>query len=133
MSRRSNGRPRGGMSWEGFVIENLIATESLAHPASRFWFHRTHSGSEVDLVVDRGERRIGFEVKLAAAVGVREAAGLAQARSDGVIHEGVLLYHGEREFALGEGIRAMPVDPVLRGGAAGMRFRGSAVWRFNGL
>lgn len=118
---------RGG-SWEGFVIENLIALESLARPSSRFWFHRTHSGSEVDLVVDRGERRIGFEVKLATAVGVREAAGLAQARMDGVIHEGVVLYAGGRENALGEGIRARPVEPVLRG-FSGPEVHGSVVQR----
>jgi len=104
-----------GMSWEGFVIENLIALELLARPSSRFWFHRTHSGSEVDLIIDRGDRRIGVEVKMAAAVGTREAAGLAQARADGVIHEGFLLHHGDRNFALGEGIRAVPVTPVLRG------------------
>ena len=104
-----------GMSWEGFVIENLIALESLERPSSRFWFHRTHSGSEVDLIIDRGDRRIGVEVKMAAAVGSREAAGLVQAREDGVIHEGLLLHHGEREFPLAEGVRALPVEPMLRG------------------
>ena len=104
-----------GMSWEGFVIENLIALESLARPSSRFWFHRTHSGSEVDLIIDRSDRRIGVEIKLAAAVGARDAAGLVQARADGVIHEGLLLHHGERDFPLAEGVRAMPVEPVLRG------------------
>jgi predicted AAA+ superfamily ATPase len=104
-----------GMSWEGFVIENLIALESLARPSSRFWFHRTHSGSEVDLIIDRSDRRIGVEIKLAAAVGARDAAGLVQARADGVIHEGLLLHHGERDFLLAEGVRAVPVEPVLRG------------------
>ncbi|MBM3882539.1 MAG: ATP-binding protein [Verrucomicrobia bacterium] len=105
-----------GNSWEGFVVENLIALELLARPSSRFWFHRTHSGSEVDLIVDRGNRRIGFEVKLAAAVGSRDAAGLIQARADGVIDEGVLLYHGERSVPLAEGVQALPAGPVLRGG-----------------
>lgn len=103
-----------GMSWEGFVIENLIALESLDRPSTRFWFHRTHSGSEVDLIVDRGSRRMGYEIKLAAAVGPRDAAGLVQAMADGVIHEGILLYHGEREFSLGDGVRAMPAEGVLR-------------------
>lgn len=105
-----------GMSWEGYVIENLIALEALARPSSRFWFYRTHSGSEVDLVIDRGDRRIGFEIKLAMAVGSRDAAGLVQALKDQVIHEGVVLHHGERDFPLADGIRAVPVEPVLRGG-----------------
>ena len=53
---------------------------------------------------------------MAAAVGAREAAGLVQALADGVIHEGVLLHHGERGFPLAEGVRAVPVESVLRGG-----------------
>lgn len=105
---------RGG-SWEGFVLENMVALESLECPSSRFWFHRTHSGSEVDLIIDRGDRRIGVEIKLAAAIGSRDAAGLAQALDDGAIHEGVVLHHGEREFPVRQGIRALPVEPVLRG------------------
>lgn len=104
-----------GMSWEGFVMENLIAMESLARPSSRFWFHRTHSGSEVDLIIDRSDRRIGVEIKLAAAVGSRDAAGLVQARADGVIHDGYLLHHGDRDFPVADGIWAVSVEPVLRG------------------
>jgi uncharacterized protein len=104
-----------GPSWEGFVIENLIALESLECPSSRFWFFRTRSDSEVDLIIDRGDRRFGVEIKLAAAVGARDAAGLTQALADGVIHEGVVLHHGEREFPIRQGIRALPMDRVFRG------------------
>jgi predicted AAA+ superfamily ATPase len=104
-----------GMSWEGYVIENLMALESLDRPSSQFWFHRTHSGSEVDLIIDRGDRRLGVEIKLAVAVGPRDAAGLVQARTDGVIHQGIVFHHGDREFSMADGIRALPIGPVLRG------------------
>jgi predicted AAA+ superfamily ATPase len=104
-----------GASWEGFVIENLAGLEARWRPASRVWFHRTQTGSEVDLILDRGGRRIGVEIKLAAAVGKRDAAGLVQARLDGVIHEGVVLHMGERTFPLAEGVRALPAPEVLRG------------------
>jgi predicted AAA+ superfamily ATPase len=104
-----------GASWEGFVIENLMGMESLRRPATRFWFHRTQTGSEVDLLLDRGDRRIGVEIKLAAAVGKHDAAGLIQARLDGVIHEGIVLHMGERAFPLAEGVVALPTEAVLRG------------------
>lgn len=104
-----------GASWEGFAIETLIALESMVHPSSRFWFHRTQSGSEVDLIVDRGQHRVGVEIKLALAVRPDDASGLLRARADGVIHSGVVLYGGNRAFPLAEGIEALPAEPVLRG------------------
>lgn len=53
-----------GLSWEGFIIEQIIAA---APPLASFGFYRTAAGSEIDLVVETGGQRIGYEVKLAAA------------------------------------------------------------------
>lgn len=104
-----------GASWEGFVIETLIALETLVRPSSRFWFHRTQTGSEVDLIIDRGQRRLGVEIKLATTVYPDDAAGLQRACLDGVIHSGFVLYGGHRAFPLTERIQALPAEPVLRG------------------
>ena len=46
-------------SFEGIVIEQIIAHEQLYRPGSRFYFYRTHAGAEVDLIVDHGWHRIG--------------------------------------------------------------------------
>ncbi len=51
--------PQVGASWEGLVIENIIA--SL--PNWRASFYRTSNGAEVDLVMERGNRRLVFECK----------------------------------------------------------------------
>lgn len=56
--------PVAGFSWEGFVLEQLIAA---APPLAHAGFYRTAAGAELDWVVDIGGRRIGFEVKLSAA------------------------------------------------------------------
>jgi uncharacterized protein len=55
--------PQAAESWEGFVIEQLIA----AHPCWRPHFLRTGHGAELDLVLERGQRRRVFEIKLSKA------------------------------------------------------------------
>lgn len=52
-----------GASFETFVLEDVIRREKLAHPHSQFFFWRTGSGAEVDLVIDRGAERFLIEVK----------------------------------------------------------------------
>ena len=58
------GHPVAGHSWEGFVLEQIIAE---APPLASFGFYRTAAGAELDLVVDSGGRRTGYEVKLSNA------------------------------------------------------------------
>lgn len=55
--------PARGASWEGFVIEDILRRERLAHPASQPHFWRTAAGAEVDLVLDRGAERVAVECK----------------------------------------------------------------------
>ena len=55
--------PQAGESWEGFVIEQLIA----AHPRWRPHFLRTSNGAELDLVLERGRQRRVYEIKLSKA------------------------------------------------------------------
>ncbi|NOQ67255.1 MAG: AAA family ATPase [Desulfobacterales bacterium] len=55
--------PAAGPSWEGFVLENLIA----AHPRWRSSFVRTSNGAEIDLLLERSGRRHLFECKLSKA------------------------------------------------------------------
>jgi len=50
-----------GNSWEGFVIQQVIA--SLV-PDCLTWFYRTQDGAEIDLVLTRGNQPVvGIEVK----------------------------------------------------------------------
>lgn len=57
------GHPVFGSSWEGLVIENVM-------DAFRGWnagFYRTSSGAELDIVFEKGGKRIGVECKASAA------------------------------------------------------------------
>jgi len=55
--------PKIGASWEGFVIEQVLATE----PHDEAWFWASHQGAEIDLILRRGDRLLGVECKRADA------------------------------------------------------------------
>ena len=62
--RDLQGHPIAGASWEGFVLEQVAA--SLPSDA-QMGFYRTSAGTELDLVIQRGARKIGVEIKFSAA------------------------------------------------------------------
>jgi predicted AAA+ superfamily ATPase len=53
------GHPVYGPSWEGLVIENIL---SLL-PNWKASFYRTSSGSEIDLILEKGNKRVAVECK----------------------------------------------------------------------
>lgn len=106
--------PRRGASWEGFLIEHLIALEQLVHTGSQFWFHRTQAGAEIDLVIERGGERIGYEFKCAASVSRGDASGLLSGIADGVVSRGYIVYAGTRQYPVAEHIEAVPAEHLLR-------------------
>lgn len=55
--------PIFGSSWEGFVIENIIA--SLRD--CKFSFYRSATGDELDLIIERGSRVVAVECKASTA------------------------------------------------------------------
>ena len=57
------GHPVFGSSWEGMVIENIIAIM----PDWDFYFYRTATGDELDLILEKGNKRIAVECKATAA------------------------------------------------------------------
>ena len=58
------GHPRYGACWEGFALENLL---SLLQPRGMYGFFRTRTAEEIDLVVERGGERFGFEFKTSSS------------------------------------------------------------------
>ncbi|MDZ4197865.1 MAG: AAA family ATPase [Kiritimatiellia bacterium] len=53
------GHPSVGSSWEGWCIEQIVA----ALPRWRASFYRDSNGQEVDLILERRNRRLAFECK----------------------------------------------------------------------
>lgn len=65
------GHPVIGGSWEGFVIENLLAAAPTGTKAS---FYRTAAGAEMDLVLELGAKHgvWAIEIKRSAAPGLQK-------------------------------------------------------------
>jgi predicted AAA+ superfamily ATPase len=57
------GNPVFGVSWEGFVIENIIS--SLRD--CKFSFYRNAAGDELDLLIEKGSRTVAVECKASSA------------------------------------------------------------------
>jgi len=105
--------PNRGRSWEGFVIEQLIAAEELVRRGSQYHYYRTQTGVEIDLLIDRGQKRVGYEIKCAASVSPADTVNLRKGIVDGIIHEGFIVYHGDRAFPVSEAISAVPAVDAL--------------------
>ena len=72
-----HGHPSTGASWEGFVVEHIC---NLLPPGTHASFYRTAAGAELDVVVQGGDRKIGFEIKFSSVPKVTK--GFWQACTD---------------------------------------------------
>jgi len=57
------GHPVFGASWEGWCVEQIVG----ALPEWRPSFFRSSSGEEIDLILERGRKRLAFEFKASSA------------------------------------------------------------------
>jgi predicted AAA+ superfamily ATPase len=84
------------------VIEDLIRREQLSRPYTQFFFWRTATGHEADLIMDRGNERIAIEVKSNSGTNPHDARRL----------EGVLDDIGAtRGYLLGMGAPSEKISP----------------------
>lgn len=74
--------PIRGASWETFVLEDVLRREAVAHPDSQAYFWRTAAGAEVDLVIERSDRRVAVDVKTARGGSARGVRSLREALPD---------------------------------------------------
>jgi predicted AAA+ superfamily ATPase len=86
--------PVRGMSWEGFVVEDLIRRELLRSPFTQVSFWRTAAGQEADLVFDRGSERIAIEVKTNSGTNPHDARKLEAMLDDIGAQRGFLVGMG---------------------------------------
>jgi predicted AAA+ superfamily ATPase len=102
--------PVVGASWEGFVIENLLAcanTDVKAH------FYRTSGGAEIDLLLAwPGGDLWAIEIKRSLAPKVER--GFHAACEDLKPARKLLVYPGQESFPLGADVRAMSLATLCQ-------------------
>lgn len=105
------GHPVVGASWEGVVIENLIAA---APAGAQAYFYRTAAGAEIDLVLDLGGRHgvWAFEIKRNPAQGLRK--GNHHALADIAPKRSFLIHGGGDRFPLTRDTEAIGLLELAR-------------------
>ena len=104
------GHPVVGGSWEGFVIENILATIDERIPRS---FYRSSGGAEIDLILEPAvNERWAIEIKQSTAPKVSK--GFYTACTDINATRKIVIYAGEDSFPMREGIEAMGLQNFMR-------------------
>src|SRR5579862_3786379 len=114
-ARQLDVSPQRGASWEGFIIEQIVRREKLAYPASQFYFWRTATGQEVDLIVERGSERIGVEIKVGSHVAGSGFKNLRTAMDDLKLTRAWLVNQADRRYSPLPGIQVIPAQQLLKG------------------
>lgn len=103
------GHPIAGNSWEGFVIENLLAALPLGMTA---WYYRTAAGAEIDLVLERGlKERYAIEIKRSLSPSLSK--GFYLGCEDIGAEKRYLVYPGNERFPLARDVTAIPLSEML--------------------
>ena len=110
------GHPVVGPSWEGFVIENLLA---VAPPRTMASFYRTQAGAEIDLLLEIPGRRGPWAIEIKRGLSARLGKGFHHAREDVQPERAFLVHPGEERYPVSKeveavGLREM-VSIILRG------------------
>lgn len=109
-SRQLASHPALGASWEGFGLEQVLAVLAVRDEEAYFW--RSHTGSELDLlVVHRGER-LGFEFKHTGAPTLTPS--MRTALEDLKLDRLTVIHAGERTLTLGPRVKAVPLRDIVR-------------------
>ena len=94
--------PRIGASWEGFILEKVIAEASPDH----VYFWATHNGAELDLLLLTEGRRVGVEIKRVDAP--RRTRSMAVAVNDLRLDALYVVYPGQARYVIDDTITAVP-------------------------
>lgn len=92
-----------GFSWEGFALDQVIRVLGLGD--EECCFYSVHSRDEMDLVVERGGKRYGFEFKASSSPGTTES--MHNCIRDLGLSMVFVIHPGDKDYGLHEKIRAV--------------------------
>jgi len=102
--------PIVGASWEGFVIENILATASTRVIPS---FYRTAAGAEIDLLLELPSNQLwAIEIKRSSAPKLEK--GFYMACQDLQPTKRFVIYPGKERYPLHENVIATGLNEFLR-------------------
>lgn len=103
------GHPKCGASWEGYAIEEVLA--AIQPEEAYFW--ATHQGAELDLLLLKGGRRLGVEIKRTDGPTITPSMRIAI--KDLRLERLVVLYPGEVRYPLAKKVEVIPLRALAEG------------------
>jgi predicted AAA+ superfamily ATPase len=101
------GNPIYGNSWEGFVIENIITS----HPNWKPYFYRTSHGAEIDLILERNNKKIAIECK--ASIAPTISRGFYSAMDDLSINQGYVIAPVKDSYPIRDNVMVMSLKEFM--------------------
>ncbi len=100
--------PSLGSSWEGFVIEQIIA---LLPENSNIFFYRSNAGAEIDLLFfDKQNLPVAIEIKYSMSPTV--SRGFWNAYEDLSCKRGYVVYPGSEIYPIGKNVFTLPISEL---------------------
>ncbi len=99
--------PKLGLSWEGYCIEQII---NLLDAEQEAYFYATYSGAELDLLILKNGKRLGFEFKYADSPKVSRS--MTTVLSDLKLDKLYVVYPGDNHYPLREKIELIPLERI---------------------
>jgi len=103
--------PKLGSFWEGFALEEIIRTMDAAMEESYFW--STQAKAELDLLIVKNNKKIGFEFKYTDAPKITKSMHIAQ--EDLKLNHLAVIYPGNQIFPLSKDIKAYGLETIATG------------------
>lgn len=103
------GHPVVGPSWEGFVIENLLAAAPDRTTAS---FYRTAAGAEIDLVLDLPGAHGLWAIEIKRSLTASPGKGFHNAREDLKPKHSFIVYAGDDRYPVTKDITAIGIKEM---------------------
>jgi len=109
---------RFGNIFENWVLLELIKQKSLLGIQPDFYFVRTSTGTELDLIIDFTDKLIPIEIKSTAKVDFASAKNISYFMKSfkdpkTKVPFGLVIYLGDRVVYLTENIVALPVSSIV--------------------
>jgi uncharacterized protein len=101
--------PKQGASWEGFVIEQILMTQT--HDEAFFW--ASHQGAEIDLILRQSDRLVGIECKRTDTPCMTPSIRIAL--EDLGLDRVVVIYPGTKRFPITPQVEAVPLRLIASG------------------
>ena len=96
--------PKSGASWEGFALEQIV--RAVRPDEAYFW--ATHNGAELDLLLFKNGKRLGYEFKRSDAPKI--SASMRSTFTDLGLSSLEVIYPGHVGYALADGITVRPLS-----------------------